>query len=220
MLAWILVGGRLTVTPALAALPRPALVVGADGGARHAAALGVALDVWVGDFDSSVDLAFDVPREVHPAAKDQTDGELATRLALERGATELVFVGAFGGRFDHTAALLLGGVRLAREGTGVILTSGDEWAWPLLPGSAVECALPSGVTLSVVACTDLGGLTLTGVRWPLSGAAVPLGSGWTVSNETAGGPVTARLDAGHGLVTALWTGAEETLHGAAAYPEA
>ena len=211
MLAWILVGGRLKVTPALAALPAPALVVAADGGARHAAALGVGVDLWVGDFDSSAGLSLDAPREVHPAAKDQTDGELATRLALERGATQLVFVGAFGGRFDHTAALLLGGVRLAREGLTVTLTSGDEWAWPLLPGQALDLSLPAGVTLSVVACTDLGGLSLSGVRWPLAGADIPLGSGWTLSNETRGqpggtGPVRAELRSGHALVTALWSG--------------
>ena len=114
MLAWILVGGRLTLTPALAALPRPALVVGADGGARHAAALGVGLDVWVGDFDSSAGLSLDAPREVHPAAKDQTDGELATCLALERGATLLA-----GG------ALIVLGVITAIIG-GVLRTSSDR----------------------------------------------------------------------------------------------
>lgn len=220
MLAWILVGGRLTLTPALAALPRPALVVGADGGARHASALGVGLDVWVGDFDSSAGLSLDAPREVHPAAKDQTDGELATRLALERGATELVFVGAFGGRFDHTAALLLGGVRLAGAGVHVTLTSGDEWAWPLRPSVPFRHDFPPGVTLSVVACADLSGLSLSGVRWALSEANVPLGSGWTLSNEAAGGEVRAEVQAGYGLVTALWTGGAGTPHAAAAYPEA
>ena len=208
MLAWILVGGRLTPTPALAALPAPALVVAADGGARHAAALGVRVDLWVGDFDSSAGLSLDAPREVHPVAKDQTDAELAVALARQRGATQLVFVGAFGGRFDHAAALLLGGVRLAREGLRVTLTSGDEWAWPLLPGRPLALVLPPGVTLSVLACTDLGGLTLSGVRWPLAGADIPLGSGWTVSNETgsnetAGEPVLAELRSGHALVTAL-----------------
>ena len=212
-MAWILVGGRLVLSPALTALPRPDLVVAADGGARHAAPLGLRVDVWVGDFDSSAGVQLDAPREVHPAAKDETDAELAVRVALERGARELVFVGAFGGRFDHAAALLLGGVRLARAGLGVRLTSGDEWAWPLLPGRPLALALPPGTTLSVVACTDLAGLSLGGVRWPLAGADVPLGSGWTLSNEVGGEPgheaaapgVTASLEGGHALVTALYT---------------
>ena len=209
MIAWILVGGRLTLTPALQTLPRPALVVAADGGARHAAGLGVEVDAWVGDFDSSDGVHLDAPREVHPAAKNETDAELAVRVALGRGATELVFLGAFGGRFDHAAALLLGGIRLARDGLRVTLCSGDEWAWPLLPASPLSLTLPPGVTLSVVACVDLRGLTLGGVRWPLRGADVPLGSGWTVSNETNGEGVTAALQGGHALVTALWNGTQD-----------
>ncbi|THF68420.1 thiamine diphosphokinase [Deinococcus sp. Arct2-2] len=208
MIAWILVGGRLTPTPMLAALPRPALVVAADGGARHAAALGVTVDVWVGDFDSSEGVQVSAPREVHPAAKDETDAELAVRMALKRGATALVFVGAFGGRFDHTAALMLGGIRRAREGWPVTLTSGDEWGWPLLPASPVALELEAELTLSVLAFSDLRGLSLSGVRWPLSRADVPLGSGWTVSNETTGETVTATLEDGWALVTVLVGGAE------------
>ncbi|GAA5513989.1 hypothetical protein Dcar01_02738 [Deinococcus carri] len=206
MTAWILVGGRLVPTPALLALPRPDFVVAADSGARHAAALGVPVDAWVGDFDSSGGLSLEVPREVHPTAKDETDAELAVRLARERGATRLVFLGAFGGRFDHAAALVLGGVRLAREGLHVVLHSGDESGQPLLPGAAVALDLPPGATLSVLALSDLRGLTLTGVRWPLAGADVPLGSGWTVSNEAAGGPVRASLEGGLALVTVLHGG--------------
>lgn len=203
MIAWILVGGRLVPTPSLRALPRPGLVVAADGGARHAGAVGVRVDVWVGDFDSSAGLALDAPREVHPAAKDQTDAELAARWARERGATELVFVGAFGGRFDHAAALALGAVRLAREGHAVTLTSGDEWAWPLVPRQPFLRDLPAGRILSVLALSDLRGLRLSGVRWPLTGADVPQGSGWTVSNETRGGRVEAGLDEGDALITVL-----------------
>ncbi|SMB90027.1 thiamine diphosphokinase [Deinococcus hopiensis] len=206
MTAWILVGGRLVPTGALRALPRPDLVVAADGGGRHAAALGVRVDAWVGDFDSSAGLHLDAPREVHPAAKDETDAELAVRVARRRGATRLVFLGAFGGRFDHAAALMLGGLRLTREGLGVTLHSGDESGSPLLPDRPLSLHLPAGTTLSVLAFTDLQGLTLTGVRWPLRRANIPQGSGWTVSNEAAGGEVRAALEGGQALVTVLSPG--------------
>ena len=125
------------------------------------------------------------------------------RLARERGCQDLVLVGAFGGRFDHAAALLLGGLRLAGEGLSVTLTSGDEWAWPLLPGAPFCRELPAELTLSVLACSELRGLSLGGVRWPLNGADVPLGSGWTLSNETQGGRVWAELRGGQALVTVL-----------------
>ncbi|GAA5435135.1 thiamine diphosphokinase [Deinococcus aquaticus] len=221
MIGWVLVGGRLVDSPLLAALPRPDVVVAADGGARHAALLGmwgvghrgagesgqgVRVDVWVGDFDSSAGVFVDAPREVHPAAKDETDAELAIRVARERGATELVLLGAFGGRFDHALTLALGALRLAeRDGLRVTLTSGDEWGWPLTPASPLSLEVPPGATLSVLAVSDLRGLSLGGVRWPLVNADIPLGSGWTVSNEVQGGPVTASLREGRALVTVLPT---------------
>ena len=201
--AWILVGGRLTLTPALAALPRPDMVIAADGGARHAALLGVQINAWVGDFDSSDDLSLDAPRTVYPRAKASTDAELAIDLARERGATELVILGAFGGRFDHTFALALGAVQLAQEGLDVLLHSGDEWGRPLLPGRALTLSTVPGQTFSVLAASELRGLSIQGARWNLSGTDVPLGSGLTVSNEAAGTELVLTLKAGTALVTLL-----------------
>ena len=201
--AWILVGGRLTLTPALADLPRPDLVIAADGGARHAALLGVKIDAWVGDFDSSGGLSLDVPRTTYPRAKASTDAELAIDLARERGATELVILGAFGGRFDHAFALALGAVRLAQEGLDVLLHSGDEWGRPLLPGKVLTLFPFPGQTFSVLAASGLSGLSIQGARWNLNGADVPLGSGLTVSNEAIGTALTLTLNAGTALVTLL-----------------
>jgi len=203
MLAWILVGGRLIKAPALAALPRPRLVIAADGGARHAAVLGTKIDLWVGDFDSSGGLILDAPREQHPAAKDSTDFELAVRVARQHGATELVILGAFGGRFDHAFALALGACRLAAEGLKVTLHSGDEAGYPLLPGVPVKLGVRAGQIFSVLAASELRGLTLRGARWPLTDADVPLGSGLTLSNEAAGGVLEAELRSGVALLTVL-----------------
>ena len=203
MNAWVLVGGRLVVTQALARLERPDLVIAADGGARHAATLGVPITTWVGDFDSSDDLTLCTPRIVHPRAKASTDAELAVTLAREAGATRLTLMGAFGGRFDHTFALTLGAVRLAQEGLPTLLHSGDEWGQPLLPHAAVTLQLRAGQTFSVLAASPLTGLGIRGARWPLTDAHVPLGSGLTVSNEGAGDPVTLTLASGTALVTVL-----------------
>ena len=65
----------------------------------------------------------------------------------------------------------------------VWLTSGDEHARPLVSGSSLSLSLADKTTFSVVAVSDLHGLSLNGVRWPLNDADVPLGSGWTLSNE-------------------------------------
>jgi thiamine pyrophosphokinase len=90
-----------------------AIVIAADGGARHAVALGLAIDLWVGDGDSLGDdgvaelAAAGIPIERVQTAKDETDTELAVLAALRRGADSLVIVGALGGpRLDHALANL------------------------------------------------------------------------------------------------------------------
>jgi thiamine pyrophosphokinase len=87
------------------------LVVAADGGARHAAALGRSLDLWVGDGDSLGEEDLDrlraagVPVRRSPADKDETDTELALVAAVELDAARITIVGALGGtRFDHALA--------------------------------------------------------------------------------------------------------------------
>jgi thiamine pyrophosphokinase len=87
------------------------LVIAADGGARHAAGLGVTIDRWVGDGDSLDPAAMSelaargIPMERARPDKDESDTELAVFAALARGATRLTLVGALGGRRrDHELA--------------------------------------------------------------------------------------------------------------------
>lgn len=82
-------------------------VIAADGGADHAFALGVPIDLAIGDFDSisAEGLAAlernDVRVERHPAAKDATDLELALDTAAVLRPQRVVVVGGTGGRLDH-----------------------------------------------------------------------------------------------------------------------
>jgi thiamine pyrophosphokinase len=87
------------------------MVVAADGGARHAAALGVAIDLWVGDGDSFGEPelaaleAAGIPLEKSRPDKDESDTELAILAAIRLGATGIVVIGALGGpRIDHAFA--------------------------------------------------------------------------------------------------------------------
>lgn len=90
---------------------RAAIVVAADGGLRHAAALGLGVDHWVGDGDSTDpgDLealaAAGVAVDRFAPDKDESDTELAVLAALGAGAAEISIVGALGGaRLDHALA--------------------------------------------------------------------------------------------------------------------
>ena len=83
----------------------------ADGGARHAGPLGLAIDRWVGDGDSLGEAgiaeleAAGVPVERARPDKDESDTELAVLAALAMGATALTVLGALGGpRVDHALA--------------------------------------------------------------------------------------------------------------------
>ena len=200
----ILLGGDLTVTPRLRAQVKGARLIAADSGMMHAAVLGVVPELWVGDFDSAgseLTMQYrDVPRETYPAEKDATDGAIAVAEALRRGATEIVLLGGLGGQTDHTAGLLGQSLELARQSIACLLTSGTEEAWPVVPGR-MDVDLPPDTRLSIIPFCDLGGLDLTGVKWPLADRAVPLGSTLTLSN-VALGPVAIQLRSGHGIAIA------------------
>lgn len=186
----ILLGGELVRTPRLDRQVAGHRVIAADSGIGHAVPLGLMPELWLGDFDSAPaepDPRFaGVPREVFPADKDKTDGELAVAAALERGATSLVLVGAFGGRRgDHAFLHLALALRLAEAGLEVLLTSGLQEAHPLLPGTC-SFDYEDGTLFSVLAFSELTGLTEEGAKWPLNDVEVPFGSSLTLSNEVRG----------------------------------
>jgi thiamine pyrophosphokinase len=202
----ILAGGDLQVSAhVLERLRGVDLVVAADGGARHAQTLGVFVDLWVGDFDSSQGLEADlanVPREGHPVDKNQVDTELALLAARSRGATEALVIGAFGGRFDHALTIATIALRNTLAGFPVDLESGSEAGWSLVPGRDLSLNLGAGTTFSVIALGSVAaGLTVAGAKWPLERADLPFGFGWGVSN-VALGPVRLSLEAGMALVVA------------------
>ena len=200
----ILLGGDLTVTPRLKAQIRGARLIAADSGMMHAAALRAMPELWVGDFDSAgseLTVQYrDVPRETFPAEKDVTDGAIAVAEAIRRGASEILLLGGLGGQTDHTAGLLGQSIAIARKGLPCLLTSGTEEAWPLIPGR-MKVDLPLETRLSIIPFSDLEGLDLTGVKWPLEKRDVPLGSTLTLSN-VALGPVEIGLRSGHAVAIA------------------
>jgi thiamine pyrophosphokinase len=200
----ILLGGTLSVTPRLLRQIAGARAIAADSGMMHAETLGLEPELWAGDFDSASDAMLsrhvDIPRLSFPAEKDATDGEIAIAEALKRGASSIVLVGGLGGQADHTLGILGATLRLAKQGTSAIATSGFEEAWPLVAGE-MKLDLARGNRISIVPYADFEGLDLSGVKWPLTNRSVPLGSSLTLSN-IATGPVTIRLRKGYGIVIA------------------
>lgn len=106
--AWIFVNGELRYPEALRAMiDRGDLLVAADGGYAHLRLLGLQPDVLIGDLDS-VDpddaerlASQGVHIEKHPAAKDETDLELALTWVLSAGCQRIRVAAALGDRLDQ-----------------------------------------------------------------------------------------------------------------------
>jgi thiamine pyrophosphokinase len=164
------------------------LTLAADGGADLCVAWGWPVDAVVGDMDSVNDSvrqqleAQGVPFIVSPVEKDETDLELALRLALERGATELIIAGALGARIDHTLGNLALLALPALAGIPTCIADGDQTIW--LARDRVSVAGQPGDTLSLLPFGgDAHGVSLTGVHWPLHAADLPLGPSLSISNR-------------------------------------
>jgi thiamine pyrophosphokinase len=183
------------------------LVIAADGGARHAAAVGRGLDLWVGDGDSIGEAelaaleAAGVPTRRSPVDKDESDAELAVLAALDAGAARLTVLGALGGeRIDHGLAnvWLLGHPRLA--GCDVRLLDAAVRIRLVGPGRA-DLGGRTGDLVSLFPFGgDATGLTTGGLRYPLRGEALPSGPSRGLSNVRIAEDATLTVGSGRILV--------------------
>jgi thiamine pyrophosphokinase len=182
-------------------VPRDAFVIAADSGLHHAQALGVRVDVVVGDLDSvdparleqAVEAGTRVER--HPTDKDFTDLELAVRAAVQHGATDVLVVGGAGGRLDHFIANLLvlaadafAGVRVqALVGEARVTVVRDRTELRGEPGSLLTLLPIGGAT---------HGVRTKGLRFPLAGETLSPGETRGVSNEFVEPAAVVELDEG------------------------
>ena len=182
----------------------------ADGGTRHALALGLTPHLVVGDMDSlpPSDQQTLTSRGVelirHPVDKDQTDLELAFEVAVDRGATEILLLTALGGRLDQQLANILLLTRPEWQHVRLSLAEGRQRAWLLRGPDELTLSGSPGDTLSLVPLSQtLTGLDLEQVAWPLCNKTVSLGSTLTISNRFLAKSVTIRAKSGLGLVIHL-----------------
>jgi thiamine pyrophosphokinase len=188
------------------------LVVAADGGARHAAALGVRIDRWVGDGDSIDPVELEalggagVAIERAPAEKDESDAELALVAALDAGATAVILLGALGGpRVDHALANIGLLAHPALNGRRLVLY--DERAARLsllvaaqLPVTVELRGRPGDLVSLLPAGETATGVTTRGLQYPLDGEPLLLGRTRGVSNVRTGTVASVTLESGRLLV--------------------
>ena len=182
------------------------LIIAADGGTRHALAVGVMPQVVIGDLDSltEVDRAqldqSGVPLIVYPTHKDSTDLELALRHAWKQQATEIIIFSALGGRWDQSLAnlLLLTLPELAHVSMRIV----DHQLSIQVIRDQAEITGHVGDTLSLIALKgDAHGVTIEGCEYPLNNATLPFGATLGISNVLV--QPTARITVKQGQILAL-----------------
>ena len=183
------------------------LVIAADGGLERAQALGIEVDVVVGDLDSAtpggLTRAKDDGVEVvaHPAEKDHTDLELALKRALEEQPDHIRVLGVSGGRPDHwlTNLALLGAA--AHAGPSIDAET-DGWTVSVVvPERAYLADALAGELVSLVPVGgDALGVATAGLRYPLDNEDLAWGGSRGVSNVTAGASFRVDIRVGTLLV--------------------
>ncbi len=163
-------------------------ILAADGGTRHALELGRAPNLVLGDMDSLNQADWkkleqlNVPIEIFPRDKNETDLELAIERAIEIGNKEIIILAALGGRLDQTIAniALLTDARLSTF--DLRLDDGVEQAFFARTRSQV-----AGRSGDIVSLIPWGGdvhiTSASGLKWPLSDEILYAHKPRGISNE-------------------------------------
>ncbi|MBN2086098.1 MAG: thiamine diphosphokinase [Anaerolineales bacterium] len=148
--------------------------IAADGGSRHALALGRAPDVLIGDLDSLPNPVRDslihagTKIQSFSAEKDETDLELALAYAVREGYPVILILAGLGGRTDQILANLSLLTDPALESIDVRIDDGCEEVFRIGKESAVR-----GTAGDIVSLLPIGvpaeGVTTDGLKFPLRG---------------------------------------------------
>ena len=205
--ATIFANGKIENTQrARGAAEQSDLVLAADGGALHCLRLEIAPAFVVGDLDS-LDKADRQTLEAsgtefitHPRDKDQTDLELALLDALDRGATEIIVLGAIGGRLDMTIANVLLLALPELSGVRVELWYGHQTAILIRPpGGPIEGGAGDGISLIPLG-GDVQDITTRDLQYPLKNEGLGLGPARGVSNVISGSNPQVEFGTGNLLI--------------------
>ena len=188
MRAFIFTGGNVWQDGVTEGPKEDDLVIAADAGLVTARRFGVEPSIVLGDFDTLGEP--DVPKETEvirvPVEKDDTDTQLAVRVALERGAREIVIVGGLDGRLDHTLSTLAILEDLDARHIHAYITSGKNRARFLRNNSTL---LPRGnfrYFSLIAADPKVKGVSIDGCKYPLKNAKLSRLCQFAVSNEIVG----------------------------------
>lgn len=168
------------------------LVICTDGALEWVGEFEYEPHVLIGDMDSVQRSPF--CETIHCGShgeQENSDAEKALLLALERGASHIVLLGATGKRLDHTLGNVSIAARYHRQAD--IVLADDHGDLRVVSGTLRHAAQP-GEVISLIALTPEAEIATEGLRWPVQG---PLEIGTRgLSNEACGGEMTVEVRAG------------------------
>jgi len=169
-------------------LDKADFIISADSGAYHCRMLGIKPDVMVGDFDSIDGCDFNALKDTgtevirYPAEKDMTDSELAVEIAVSKGCSRVILLGATGSRLDHSVSnIFLLKKLLDSNIEGIIANEKNEVR---LIRDNITLKREDGVFVTLLPISgDAAGVTTRGLYYPLENAVLAVGSSRGVSNQ-------------------------------------
>ena len=172
-------------------------IIAADGGTRHALALGLTPNIIIGDLDSlNVErLTFNAEIIQSPADKNETDLELAIQHALTLNPEQIIIAAALGGRLDQTLANIALVSNVQRSTSNVRLDDGIEEVFFCHEQTQIKGA--SGDIVSLIPWQgEVTGIVTTGLKWPLQNEILYPQKTRGISNEMTGDTATIQINSG------------------------
>jgi len=172
-------------------------IIAADGGTRHALALGLTPNIIIGDLDSlNVErLTFNAEIIQSPADKNETDLELAFQHALTLNPEQIIILAALGGRLDQTLGNIALVSNVQRSTSNVRLDDGIEEVFFCHEQTQIKGA--SGDIVSLIPWQgEVTGIVTTGLKWPLQNEILYPQKTRGISNEMMNDTATIQIKSG------------------------
>ncbi|MBI5951414.1 MAG: thiamine diphosphokinase [Chloroflexi bacterium] len=179
-------------------------IIAADGGTRHALALGKIPNVIVGDMDSAT---FDLRPLIEKGAqviqfshdKNETDLELAIQHALTLNPEQVIILAALGGRLDQALGNIALVSNVERLTFNVVLDDGIEEVFFCHDKCKINGKVGDIVSL-IPWQGEVTGVVTTDLKWVLQNETLYSDKTRGISNEMLGDTAAVQIRSGSLLV--------------------
>lgn len=174
-------------------------VICADGGYRHAKALGIRPEVVIGDMDSIGECDYDGEVINLPIRKDFTDSEVCVKYILLKDFDEILMLGFTGTRIDHSVnnIFLLKQIYDAGKKGKIV----DEHNEIIFAERENVIYGEKGDIVSIIPVgQNMCGITTNGLDYPLDNENLIFGESKGISNVMTSGKCTISIASGTGLI--------------------